>query len=219
VSTGWCRISDSQDVSKKQWPAPICLAEPLPGDFCCIPVSGQLGTGIEAGEFLAETLEGVRGAKLQAYDHAEVYVGQADRGGPHGYTYSAYPDNGKPGKTGRRPLPCPPAQLPGSIWSSGIIRLTAAQRSGIIGWCAAHPCVSYSWPDYGAIALRALGIKAGWLRDYIEGSGSLICSQFVDSAYNRGGNVHLYADGRWEGFVTPGDLAVLLQSKMPVAGA
>jgi hypothetical protein len=202
-------------VTKQTWPAPIALAEPQPGDFCCIPVAGQFGLVIEAGEFLAETLERVRGAKLQPYDHAEVYVGQADEHGPHGYTYSAYPNNGQPGITGKRALPGPAALLPGSLWSSGIIKLTGAQRSGIIGWCAEHPCVSYSWPDYGAIALRALRIPAPGLRAYIASTDSMICSYYTDAAWNRGGGVHLFDDGRWEGFVTPGDLAVLLQSKMP----
>lgn len=177
-----------------------------------------MGLGIEVGEYLAESLEHVRGAKLQPYDHAEVYAGQPDEHGPHGYTYSAYPDNGTNGKTGKRPLPCPAAELPGSIWSSGIISLTPLQRAGIIGWCEAHPCVSYSWPDYGAIGLRALGVKAGWLQEFIKSTASMICSYYTDAAFNQGGGVHLFRDQRWEGYVTPGDLAVLLQSKMPVAG-
>jgi hypothetical protein len=176
-----------------------------------------MGAGIEAGEYLAEKLQGVRGAKLQPYDHAEVFVGQADKAGPHGYTYSAYPNNGQPGRTGKRRLPGPAALMPGSLWSSGIIKLTPAQRSGIVAWCVAHPCVSYSWPDYGAIGLRALGIKTARLAAYIKSTSSMICSYYSDAAFNRGGGVHLFDDGRWEGFVTPGDLAVLLQSKMPAA--
>jgi hypothetical protein len=201
-------------VSKPQWSAPIALAEPQPGDFCCIPISGSMGLGVEVGEFLAETLQHVRGAKLQAYDHAEVYVGQPDKHGPHGYTYSAYPNNGQPGVTGKRALPGPAHLMPGSLWSSGIIKLTPAQRAGIVAWCEAHPCVSYSWPDYGAIGLRALGVRTARLRAYIASTASMICSYYSDAAMNRGGNVHLYDDGRWEGYVTPGDLAVMLQVKM-----
>jgi hypothetical protein len=197
-------------MSKTPARPPVCLAKPQPGDFCCIPVSGSMGYGIELGQYFAEKLQGIP-AEIRGYDHAEVYVGQPDAKGPHGYTYSAYPNNGSNGKTGRRPLPCEPEKLPGSIWSSGIIPLTPAQRSGIVAWCEAHPCVSYSWPDYGAIALHARGVQAQALRDYIEGSGSLICSQYTDEAYNRGGNVHLFKDGRWEGYVTPGDLALLLE--------
>ena len=111
--------ADCRGVSKDKVLAPVCLATPEPGDFCCIPVSGGFGTAIEAGQFLAELLQG-QPAYLRAYDHAEVYVGQPDEAGPHGYTCSAYPDNGSAdGRTGKRPLPCPPAQVPGSIWSFG----------------------------------------------------------------------------------------------------
>jgi hypothetical protein len=171
-----------------------------------------MGLGIEAGEFLAETLQHVRGAKLQPYDHAEVYVGQPDEHGPHGYTYSAYPNNGQPGITGKRALPGPAALMPGSLWSSGIVTLTPAQRAGIVAWCVAHPCVSYSWPDYGAIGLRALGIKTDRLRAYIASTSSMICSQYSDAAY-AANDVHLFSDNRWPGYVTPGDLAVMLQVK------
>jgi hypothetical protein len=194
------------------WPAPVVRAAPQPGDFCCIPVTGWFGTAIEAGQYLAEKLQGIP-AGLRPYDHAEVYVGQADTAGPYGYTCSAYPDATQPGKSGRRALPCPPAQLPGSIWSSGIIPLTDVQRHGIISWCMGHPRVSYSWPDYGAIALRALRIPAPGLREYIKSTKAMMCSYYTDSAFNYGGGVHLFQDGRWEGYVTPGDLAMLLLGK------
>jgi hypothetical protein len=205
-------------VSKDTVTAPVCLAPPQPGDFCCVPVAGLGGATIEAGEYLAERLQG-QPAALRAYDHAQVYVGQPDRTGPgmHGYTYSAYPDNGKNGKTGLRPLPCPPEQLPGAIWSSGIIEMDPGQRAGIVAWCAAHPDVPYSWPDYGAIALHALHVPAPGLKAYIAGSSSMICSQYTDAAYNYGGGVHLFDDNRWPGYVTPADLAGLLLARMPQA--
>ena len=187
-----------------KWPAPVCLAEPQPGDFTCIPVSGGLGLSIEIGQFLA-------GDGFQPYDHAEVYAGQADRHGPHGYTYSAYPDNLKPGKSGKRPLPCPPAKLPGSYWSSGILALTAAQRSGIVAWCEAHPRVPYSWEDYGALTLHGLHIPAPGLRDYIASTFSMICSWYTDASWWYGGDVHLFSDNRWPGYVKPGDLVKLLE--------
>ena len=190
---------------------PVCLAEPQAGDFCCIPVPGGFGTAIEAGEYLAERLQG-QPAYLRAYDHAEVYVGQPDADGPYGYTYSAYSNNGIGTTTGKRPLPCLPAALPGSIWSSGIIPLAQSQRDAIVAWCEAHPCVPYSWPDYGAIALHALRIPAPGLKAYIAGTSSMICSQYTDSAY-ADTSVHLFSDGRWPGFVTPGDLAGLLLAR------
>jgi hypothetical protein len=212
-------MPDNPGVSEQAWPAPVVLAEPQPGDFCCIPVSGSLGLGIEVGSWLAARLEGGGSRGLKSYDHAEVYVGQADAHGPHGYTYSAYPDNGTRSKTGRRALPCPPAQLPGAIWSSGILPLTGEERAGIVSWCMDHPCVPYSWPDYGAIALHALGLNADWLREYIQSTASMVCSYYTDASYNHGGGVHLFTDGRWEGFVTPYDLADLLLAKARLRGA
>src|SRR5215472_8212861 len=155
------------------WPDPICLAAPRPGDFCCIPIAGGLGWGIELGQWLA-------GDALQPYDHAEVYIGQPDKDGPDGYTCSAYPHSA--GQTGKRPLPCPPAQLPGSLWSSGILKPTAAQRKGIVAWCLAHTDVEYAFLDYAELAAHTLHLPVPGLQQMISSSGSLICSQYVDSA-------------------------------------
>lgn len=190
----------------------MVLAPPQPGDFCCIPVGGVLGMGIEAGQFVAEKLQR-QPARLLPYDHAEVYVGMPDLAGPHGYTYSAYPDNLRPLKSGKRALPCPPEQLPGSIWSSGIIEMTPAAREGVVNWCLAHPRVPYSWADYAAIGLHAAGMNTEALRTHIANLASMICSWYTDAAMWYGGNVHLFDDGRWPGYVTPGDLAGLLLTK------
>jgi hypothetical protein len=187
-------------------PAPIALAPPAPGDFCCVPISGDVGLAIETAQWLD-------GDKFQPYDHAEIFTGQADEAGPHGYTVSAYPDG-----RGRKPLPCPPARLPGSLWSSGIIILSDAERSAITGWATEHPHVRYSFADYGALVLHAAHLNLPGLKGYIGSTGSLICSQFVDTAYLAAG-VHLFDDGRWPGFVKPGDLAGLLQGLMPDTSA
>jgi len=185
---------------------PVVLAEPEPGDFCCIPISGGVGMGIEIAQFLS-------GNRLQPYDHAQVYVGQADSAGPNGYTYSAYPDNGKNGRTGKRALPCPARELPGAIWSSGIIDLTEAQRQGIVAWCEAHPSVLYSAADYLAIGLKRMGLRTKELKAYIASSKRMICSYYSDAAFLWGAGVHLFNDGRWPGEVTPGDLAEMLQTE------
>jgi hypothetical protein len=177
-------------------------AIPQPGDFCCVPVSGRLGRLIEAAQWLA-------GDRFQPYDHTEVYVGQADDAGPHGYTISAYPDG-----RGRRPLTAPAAALPGALWSAGLIPLTPAQRAGIVAWCGEHADVAYSWADYAALILHRLGSDDPALRRYIASSRSLICSQYVDLAYSVN-EVRLFQDGRWPGFVKPGDLAMLLQAEAP----
>lgn len=191
--------------------AVVCLADPQPGDFCCIPAGGWLGTGIEVAQFLA-------GDRFQKYEHAEVYVGRPDAHGPHGYTVSAYPSNGKQGGlTGLRRLPCAPRQLPDSIWSSGIIELTDVERSGIVAWCMTHTDVLYSWPDYGAIALQRLHVRLPIIKEYIASTGHMICSQFTDAAMLYGGDVHLFDDGRWPGDVTPGDLADMLETAAHLA--
>jgi hypothetical protein len=182
------------------WPAPIVAAQVQPGDFCCVPVSGPVGFGISVGQWLD-------GDKFGFYDHTEIYTGQPDAAGPYGYTVSTYPDG-----RGRRALPCEPAQLPGSLWSSGLFSLSAGQRAGITGWALAHQGTEYSFLDYGAIFLHMLHVPAPGLRDYIASTGHQICSQFVDSAYSANG-VHLFHD-RWPGYVKPGDLARLLKSRL-----
>lgn len=188
-------------------PEIICLAEPQSGDFCCVPIAGGLGFGIEVGQWIA-------GDAFQPYDHAEVYVGQADKAAPYGYTYSAYPRS--KGFTGKRPLPCPPAQLPGSLWSSGILEPTQAQRAGIVAWCEAHPDVEYAFLDYAELTVHTLHIPVPGLRNLIASDKSYICSQYVDSSWLYGPSLngappyHLFTDGRWPGFVKPGDLAGLL---------
>jgi hypothetical protein len=184
-----------------KWPAPIVVADPRPGDFLCVPISGGVGLAVEVGQFLD-------GQKFQPYEHAEVYVGQPDEGGPHGYTVSAYP-----GGKGRRPLPCPPAKVPGSLWSSGLVRLADSQRQDIVAWCLDHQEVGYSSLDYFALAAHRLSLPVPQLREYIASTEHMICSQYVDTAY-AAGRVHLFKDLRWPGFVDPMDLAGLLESRL-----
>lgn len=177
------------------------MARPRPGDFCCVPVSGPVGFGITVGQWLD-------GDAFQFYDHTEVYVGKADAAGPYGYTVSTYPSG-----PGKRALPCPAWELPGSLWSSGLIDLTGTQRTGITAWAVQHQDVRYSFADYGALVLHAAHVNAGWLRRYIASTRHQICSQYVDTAYAEN-NVHLFDDGRWPGYIKPGDLAKLLQSRI-----
>lgn len=188
--------------SQQHWPAPVAVAQPRPGDFCCVPICGPVGFGISVAQWLA-------GDRFSHYDHTEVYVGQADKAGPFGYTVSAYP-----GGHGRVALPCAPAQLPGSLWSSGLIDLSGTQRLGIVDWAVAHQDVGYSALDYLALDLHWLHIPAPGLRAYIKSTGHMICSWFTDASYLYGGAVHLFDDRRWEGYVKPGDLAGLLQQRL-----
>ncbi len=162
-------------------------AEPQPGDFLVRPVPGVVGWGISLGQL-------ANGEDWSRHDHAEVYLGG-------GETASAYPD-----RRGIRPL----GDATGAVWSSGRFELTFEQRAGIVAWCREHPAVGYSGLDYLAITLHRLGMRDPALRRYIASTGHMICSEYTDAAYNYGGDVHLFRDGRWEGYVTPEDLAGLI---------
>lgn len=181
------------------WPAPVVVSQPRPGDFCCVPISGPVGVGVTIGQWLD-------GDRFQFYDHTEIYVGRADAAGPHGYTVSTYPSG-----QGKKALPCQPAVLPGSLWSSGLIDLTGTQRAGITEWALAHQDVGYGFLDYGALILHGLHVPAPGLREYIDSTRRMICSQYVDAAY-AANSMRLFDDGRWPGYVKPGDLAKLLQA-------
>lgn len=189
------------------------------GDFCCVPVSGEGGTLIRLGERL-------NGSAFSQYQHAEIYVGTSDqllpyRGtmaaiqaitydAPFGWTFGAYP-----GGACLKALPCPPAELPGALWSSGAIPLTDIERHAIVGAALALDGVPYGgFLDYLALATHRLGVNDPALQRYIARTGSYICGPLVDKAYQRA-DVQLFDDGRWNGYVTPADLAQLILSKTP----
>lgn len=171
---------------------------PQPGDFRIVPVAGWAGLGIEIGQFLNH--EG-----WSHHDHAEVYLGALP--GKDGlWTASSYSDG-----PGIRPFEA----IDGDVWSTGVIALTDEQRAGIVQWCLEHPDVGYSWITYLALALHRFGINDPALRRYIASTKHLICSAYTDAAFNYGGDVHLFQDGRWESYVTPGDLASLVTGEGP----
>lgn len=166
---------------------------PQPADYRIVPVHGWAGLGIEIGQFLND--EG-----WSKHDHAEVFLGEVP--GKTGlWTASSYSDG-----PGIRPY----VPVEGEVWSTGIIALTDEQRTGIVAWCLAHPDVGYGWWDYLALTLHHFGVNDPALRRSIASSGHMICSQYTDAAFSYGGDVHLFDDGRWEGYVTPGDLAALV---------
>jgi hypothetical protein len=175
-----------------------------PGDFCVLPVLRPAGPLIEWAQWAQFTVDRRRLSHPQRYEHAEVYLGD-------GVTASAYPN-----RQGIRALPGPPEQVPGALWSSGIIPLTSEQREGIVAWCYDHAHVPYSALDYGVLVLHSLGLNSTWaqrsLQRKVERQQSLICSQYVDTAYLANG-VHLFTDDRWPGFVDPLDLALLLEAR------
>lgn len=204
------------------------MADPIavqPGDFCCVPISGSTGRLIALGERL-------NGDAFTQYQHAEVFIGTEIpahlgkmmpglvwHGTPvtqlapsevitseYGWVFSAYPGGARAVE-----LPCPPLSLPGSLWSSGRIPLTEQQRAAILENCLALTGTPYSFLDYLALALHRLRIPAPGLRAFIAAQGHEICSQLCDRVYQEAG-VHLFTDNRWPGYVTPADLAAVINS-------
>lgn len=165
------------------------------GDFAVIPVAGSVGRLISLGEWL-------NGSAFGHYDHAEVYVGMADANAPLGYTMGAYPG-------GAALVPVSQNQI-GWLWSTGHIALTEVQRAAIVDNALACKGIPYSALDYFALAAHRLHIPSPGLRDYIQDTRHLICSQLVDLCYCNAG-VHLFSDGRWPGYVTPADLAYVIR--------
>lgn len=179
-----------------------------PGDWCVVPVSHITGPLIQVASWLADVVDDTKGNPWQAYDHAEVYVGEPDPSAPHGYTCSAYPD-----RVGLKALDCPPEQIPGSIWSSGVFPLTDAQRAGIVQWCYEHSRVMYSALDYLAMTAYDLHwtATANALKAKVIARGSYICSYFSCQAWLDNGVAPLF--DRWPGFVKPLDMAQLVESR------
>ena len=174
-----------------------------PGDFFVTQISGDVGKWIGFGELLdsgsfahpfnRELHE------LDVFSHAAVYVGdgnivEAEVGGARSYTIDEYLDG--------RPI----------MFSTGLFGIDAATGLKIAAEAIKLIGTPYSFVDYAAIATRRLHLPAPGLKDYIKDSGHLICSQLADLAHQRAG-VQLFADGRWNGDVTPMDLAQLLVSK------
>jgi hypothetical protein len=88
------------------------------------------------------------------------------------------------------------------LWIRG--RLTTAARS-LVG-------IPYSALDYAALALLHLHLPSTWVRDRVQRSGHMICSQLVDAVYARAG-IRLFTDGRRPGDVMPAHLAAWAEDR------
>lgn len=85
------------------------------------------------------------------------------------------------------------------------LRCPAEYREAVAASARGFRGVPYSVADYFALAAHRLHIPAPHLKRYVRDSGHMICSQLADAAAAEGG-WHLFADKRWHGDVTPGDL-------------
>jgi hypothetical protein len=159
---------------------------PLPGDIGLTQISGDVGRAIRIGQWLD-------GDGFADYEHAFVYTGQgriieAEPGGALDSPLSRY----DPARVAW--LRCPAAY-----------RADVAQAARVYGPHPGTRGVPYSFADYAAIAAHRAHMPVPGLRSYIESTGHMICSQLADRAAMDGG-WHLFDDGRWPGYITPGDI-------------
>lgn len=157
-----------------------------PGDFGLTQIAGAGGVFVRFGQWL-------NGDGFSEFEHAFLYLGdgqiiEAEPGGARITDLSEYADFTVQ-------------------WSSGIIPLTAGQRTAIVANARKYQGTPYSFLDYFALAARRLHLEPAeiLLKERVQDSEHLICSQLVDQVYTDSG-VHLFNDGRWPGDVTPGDL-------------
>lgn len=158
---------------------PVGPYVPQPGDIGLTQISGAGGALIRLGQWL-------NGDGFADYEHAFVYTGG-------GLIVEAMPkgawevDNWHD-LSRTRWLKCP----------ADCRTAVAEAAHGFVG-------TPYSIADYFAVAAHRLHIPAPHLDRYVATSKHMICSQLADASAALGG-WHLYADDRWPGDVTPGDL-------------
>jgi hypothetical protein len=131
---------------------------PIAGDFGLVSIKGGVGRLIRLGQWL-------NGDGFFDYEHAFIYVGngkivEAMPGGALLSDLSEY--------DGR-----------GILWSTDYVPLTDQQRNNIVGQALQQVGTPYSFLDYLAIALYRLGIKHPGIKNRVEKSKHLICSQLV----------------------------------------
>lgn len=167
--------------------------EPKPGDIGLTQISGWGGRAIRAGQWAL-------GDGYADYEHAfvvqrvdadgTVWIVEAMPGGAH--LVRNWHDPAR-----ARYLVCP------DVFRNGVAATARRQ---------AERKVPYSGLDYAALALHRFHVPAPGLRAYIESSGHQICSQLADYCAAKGG-WHLFDDGRWPGYVTPGALNRLWETE------
>lgn len=160
----------------------------LPGDNFLVPLGGVAGPAIEVAQYL-------NGSGFKKYQHVGTYLG-------NDLTVEASPGGAIQGNI----KVYDPAKI---YWSSGLIILTDDERRRICEIARTYIGTPYSYLDYLSLAALRLHVRPKWLTDYVEDTGHMICSQLADRiAYEAG--VHLFADGRFAGDVTPADWENLL---------
>lgn len=157
---------------------------PISGDFGLTQIHGNVGKLVRVGQWL-------NGSGSEDFEHAFVYLGD-------GKLIEAEP-------RGARLRFLSEYDHDTVLWSTGKIGLDGAQRDTIVSAAIGYLGTPYSALDYFALVAHRLHLWTPGLKHFIASSGHLICSQLVDQCYRDAG-VQLFPDGRWPGYVTPGDL-------------
>jgi hypothetical protein len=164
------------------------MTAPGVGDFGVVAIPGRMGKLIRIGQWL-------NGDGYNDYEHAFVVTDKWIGGGQV--------IEGRPSGAGDTAL----AAYPNAAFYS----CPEESREAVADAAVSLIGRRYSWADYLALAAVRFHLDtiAHPLRQYVESSGRLICSQLVDYAYQLAG-VQLFDDGRIPGDVTPGDLYGLI---------
>lgn len=163
------------------------MPEPQPGDFFVAQITGWTGLGIRVLQWL--------NGDASKWTHAGILM-------PNGRVFEA-----EPGGAANNPL----SEYAGRPlkWSTNIVELTDEERKAVLFNALQLLGVGYGWGTYFYLACYRIGIRPKWLKDRVQSSQDMICSQLVDEVYNRSGK-HLFNDGRLPQNVTPADLNRLL---------
>ena len=171
------------------------------GDIGLVHTDGTVGDAIRTGEALLNLVDHLRyPAAAERYNHVVIYVG------PHnaGDIVEAQPGGVRFNKAS--------SYDPQKIsWTTGWFRdLAEYQKEQIAATAISYAVTAepYSFLDYAAITAHAMRLPLPYLRTYIASSHHLICSQLADRCYKLAG-YKLFKDDRWEGYVTPMDIASL----------
>src|SRR5688500_13065045 len=154
--------------------------EPRPGDIGLVTMGGVIRRVIRFGQWLV-------GDGYHNYQHAFMFVGD-------GKIMEAMPGGARMTELVR--------YKPGDVFW---LRCPEQYGEAVAPAAISFHGVPYSFADYGALALHRFRIPTPRLRGFIARRKSLICSQLCDAAALLG-CWHIFDDGRWSGYVTPGDL-------------
>jgi hypothetical protein len=173
-----------------------------PGDIAAVRTYGWasdlIATGEEAAYWISSAERRRKRKQVGKWTHAIFYMG-----GPEDLILEA-----ESGGAQVRPFHYATKDV---LWSAGrpALDLTPAQRAGAMAVGYRYKDVGYSFLDYEAVALHALGLKADWLKDYIASTKHWMCSALTDQCRLDLGS-HLFTDERWPGFVDPLDIAIVI---------